>query len=143
MTRYTTHHYKGVSIIMFNNLQPQFGHLKLCIQTAEKSNYFVVQHFHQASPNTYEATNTAALNDRGCPILFLSSIFRCMLSKAIISPVSIVHECDSTCSLQIRQKRTLIEREQLEVNRLSIVHDYKNNTMFLLNIYCLTNSLLT
>ena len=110
MTRY---------IIVANYVQPQFGHHKTCIQNSEERRYCVLQYFH-----SMEADEAPLLNGRDCPIVLLSNTFWCIPSKRILTPVSIVHECDSKFTLQVTRKRKLVEREQCEFNSFSLCHNY-------------------
>lgn len=136
MTRYDYRHTPYLSMIPFcyDFNQPQYGHLKACIQMTEgPGEYCIVQYFHQM-----ESNNQPLLDDKDCPILLLSDIFMCIPSDRILTPVSIVHECDAKCTLQMRRKRVQTERQQCEVNSLVLIHDYSND-MFVVNIYCIKN----
>lgn len=106
-----------------------------CIRVSEGAGeYCIVQFFHQM-----ELNGEPILDDRDCPIVLLSDTLMCVRSHRILGPVSLVHECNNKCVLQKSRKRTHIEREQHEMTSLSVIHDYKRNNMFAVNIYCMKN----
>jgi len=77
------------------------------------------------------------LNDRDCPIVILSELFVCIPSRDILTPISILHECNGRCFLQMTRKRKQVEREMCDLNSQTVVHNYKRNNMFVINIYCM------
>ena len=74
------------------------------------------------------------MDDKDCPVLLLSNLLYCIKSIQVLKPVSIVHECGQGCSLR---KRRRIERQEMETSSLVHWHDFKNNKMFVLNMYCM------
>ncbi len=78
-------------------------------------------------------------NERGCPLLSNSLHIQSIPSADVLCPVSIVHNCDSRCTLESKRKRRMVERENITTNTLVLKHDF-NNEIFALNIYCLNNA---
>jgi hypothetical protein len=56
----------------------------------------------------------------------------------VLSPVSIIHECNSSCKIEMKRKRRMIERENVEKNTMTLTHD-KRDGLFALNVYCCKN----
>lgn len=83
-----------------------------------------------------EANGQQVVNEQDCPLLIGSSHLQSVPSTSILSPVSVVHECDSSCKLEMRRKRKIIERESVDATSLVLKHDFHNG-LFALNIYCL------
>ena len=108
----------------------------MCMErVTDKAKFCVVQHF-----NAMKANNQLILTDKDCPLLLLSKNFMAIHSSKVLIPVSLIHECDSNCSLKRQRKRRVAEREEYEVNSLSLCHDYKRNNMFVVNVYCMNNA---
>lgn len=84
-----------------------------------------------------EVNGQDVTDDRDCPVLMLSDSLLTVKSETILKPVSIVHECGRSCILRMMRKSRRAEREEQELNSLALKHDYKNNKMFVLNIYCM------
>ena len=79
-------------------------------------------------------------NSKDCPLLISSTHLIGIDPEWIESPVSIIHECDSDCKLQVKRKRRVIERERVNTNTLVLKHYFRNG-LFALNVYCLNTIL--
>ena len=76
------------------------------------------------------------LNSFECPLLSLSRVIETVSAKNIRQVISIIHECGTTCKFETVMRNKNIEREQVDQQRLTFVHDY-SNLMFCLNVYCM------
>ena len=74
------------------------------------------------------------VNEFNGPLLSATSIIMRVSSQAVISSISVAHECCSTCTFQQEHNRFLIEREQVDIAGLQYIHDFSNN-LFCLNVY--------
>ena len=70
-----------------------------------------------------------------CPLLELLTDFKIVPLLAIISSVSIVHECTTQCKYVEGAKQT-IEKELLNRQCLGYVHD-TSVVFYCLNVYCM------
>lgn len=121
---------------LLNFFQPQYGHLKACVQLLDGTTHCILQFLHLLEQN-----DEPIHNDRDCPLLLLTELFLCIRSERILTPVSIVHACVDGCKLQRSNKRRRVERQEYtELNCLSLCHDYKNNNIYAVNIYCMKNA---
>ena len=75
------------------------------------------------------------LNDFDCPLMTLTNTIVGIDPTDIASEVSIMHECTDTCKF-IASGRRIVERELIQTNTLSYVHDWTNK-WYCLNIYCM------
>ena len=116
------------------NVQIQYGQLKSCFNS-DDGTFCVVQLLYR----DIERNGQQEYSKQDCPILKMSTHLLTVRSGLIICPVSVVHHCASSCRLVKRRKRTLIEREDIELSGLTVCHNYKNNTKFVLNVYCTSN----
>lgn len=96
--------------------------------------FCIVQHF-----DVLEVNRQLVLNEKDGPLMVKTKNFLCIESSKVISPVSIVHQCDSNCSLKRIRKSRVMEREHSEVNTLTVCHNFKTNDLYALNIYCMKN----
>jgi len=112
--------------------QVEYGHLMACFaQTKELGEYCIIQRYERVLCGDQQLTN-----EKECPLLFRVKVLAVIPASAICTAVSIVHECDQSCSFQQRQKSWTMEREHITRSGLLHVHDY-SNTLFCLNIYCM------
>lgn len=70
--------------------------------------------------------NQPILNDKLCPLLLALDTLFIIPSTSIISTVSIVHECSTTCHIESSKYHEKIEREDVELPGLSFIHDLTN-----------------
>jgi hypothetical protein len=75
-------------------------------------------------------------NDFDCPLLLLSTDVCLVRPCAIISVVSVVHECTPSCTFKEITTPRVIEREAIQCNQTVFEHDW-SNMMYCLNVYCM------
>ena len=80
---------------------------------------------------------TSILNEFDCPLLSLSHTIFTVNSTGIKKAVSVVHNCTDTCRFIDMECSRHVEREDVTIKRLEYKHDYSENLMFCLNIYCM------
>ena len=113
----------------------EYGQLKVCFTaTSTSNNYCLVQLFEKATDGTDYDQPIA--NEQNCPLLFLTKVLKVVPSQSILSAVSFIHQCGSSCKFQNRMYSRKVEREDIQVDGLILKHDW-TNTMFCLNIYCM------
>ena len=76
------------------------------------------------------------LNPFDCPLYNLSRTIFSVDSSAIVRPVSMVHECGSSCKLDNAEFAQNIEREQMVTTQCIFRHDWTVTT-FCYNVYCI------
>jgi len=69
----------------------------------------------------------AILNDVDCPLLTLTKTFLLVPPSALVSAVSICHQCSSSCTLKEQPNGQLIFK-----------HDWSND-LYAYNTYCMSN----
>ena len=74
---------------------------------------------------------TPLSNDYDCPLLSLSSLFRCVFSTSIMQSVSIMHECTPTCVVKQVNSAMQVERHSIISPKYLFVHD------FCVFVYCM------
>ena len=80
-----------------------------------------------------DASNTPIVNDRECPLLTITQHIKAINTNAILSAVSIVHECTDDCKIMSTRK-TIVERENVTIpDGYHVEHDYSND-FFCLNV---------
>ena len=73
------------------------------------------------------------LNEYDCPLLELSKRILC---HSIQSPVSVVHECSTSCVVQEGSSAESMEREKVIVSEgLVLSHDWTNR-IYCYNVFC-------
>ena len=92
------------------------GHTELCVVQLLKA---------------FIAGDEPMLNEQDCPLIQSTNIIMVINSKDIVAPVSLVHQCTSTCKFSLQTVTTTIERKSAEQNRLIFKHDFIND------IYCI------
>ena len=101
------------------------------VKTEDYESYCIVNTF-----DTIDVGGHQLINEFDCPLLELTEKFEVVPSVDVLKSVSVIHACSGTC-ISTPKKRTLLEREEVEVKTLkTIKHDYTNN-MFFLNLYCI------
>ena len=69
-------------------------------------------------------------------LLLLENALHIVPAMYIGRAVSIVHQCNATCTFWRTPATTLIERETISKLQVNFIHDYSNN-MYCLNVYCM------
>lgn len=77
------------------------------------------------------------LDEIDCPLLSLTNTIFTTSSKLIRRSVSIVHQCTDTCHFVEKEWPRVMERETVHSSRMEYEHDFANNLMYSLNIYCM------
>ena len=80
--------------------------------------------------------NEQIVNDFDCPMLTLTNDFYAILPNHILTPVSVVHQCDAACVFVQKPSSTHVERESVSEHSLVFEHDWSNN-MYCLNVFCM------
>ena len=74
-------------------------------------------------------------NEYSCPLALLTREFFIVPTLDIIAPVSVVHECTTSCKIiQSDSAIRLIEREEVELNQHVYKHDVSNE-LYCINVY--------
>ena len=73
-------------------------------------------------------------NDFDCPLFTMTNTFRLVPSSSIATEVSFVH---SYCKFSQSTPLVTVERVSVSLDRILFEHDYRANTMYCLNIYCM------
>jgi hypothetical protein len=110
------------------------GVILCCIESNSRC-YVIVRHLEPLMAGT-----EPVCNDFDCPLYSLTSILRSIPSAAIIWPVSVVHQCTSTCSLQNKNASMTLEWQVASQKTLCFSHDW-SNTFYCYNVYCKSNVL--
>ena len=98
----------------------------------KEDNYCIIHLF-----DKMEAGAEPITNEMSCILLTLTSVLLAVPSHLVVSPVSIVHQCSNTCKFSIT-RRTMIERESVEIAKMMFNHDWSNR-LYCLNRYCMNN----
>ena len=105
------------------------GHTELCVVQLLKA----LKH---SSIKAFIAGDEPILNEQDCPLIQSTNIIMVINSKDIVAPVSLVHQCTSTCKFSLQTVTTTIERKSAEQNRLIFKHDFIND-IYCINNYCM------
>ena len=73
-------------------------------------------------------------NEYNCPLLSLTSRVFPLSCECVKKAVSIIHECNTCTFVECRSSQR-VEREDIEVDKLTFQHDW-TNPFYCLNIYC-------
>ena len=79
----------------------------------------------------------AVVNDMECPLLDKSHRFEVIPSIGVLGPVSVIHECGSSCQMST-QSDTKIEREVVTTHYKQYKHDF-TNTLYSINMYSMSS----
>ena len=109
----------------------RYGYLLGCFE-AEGNRYCLVQPILPVC----ERGGIHAKNEFDCPIYKLSFSVTVISSSLISSPVSFVHQCQSSCSLTDKRVSVLAEGEHFLTSKFVFVHNYTNRH-FCINIFCM------
>ena len=85
------------------------------------------------------AIEEQVFNDTECPLLTLTnSLYNIIPTSHIVSSVSIMHECNPSCTFENAYTSIPRERETLHTSKLIYTHDYSNK-LFCLNVYAMSS----
>ena len=91
----------------------------------------------QTTPSGQQVTDEC-----DCPLAILTDDIIIVSPLMITQPISVVHACSSSCKIiQSNGRRSMLEREEIEVNKRNQVtyrHDVSNK-LYCVNIYCIGN----
>ena len=124
------HIHNGFEIILII-MQMDAGILRACFE-AEGDNWCIVQMYEEDTSED----GKGLVNEFDCPILKLTKVLLAAPTTCILSPASIVHNCNLTCTFNRAQCKRRIEQEQVELPTLKLDHNNRLNS-FLFNIYCM------
>ena len=83
-----------------------------------------------------EVGSSPITNEMDCPLLEESFRFMILPSHHILGSISVVHQCDTSCTVH-NTTQSSIEREDVTLPVQHINHDFKNNTMYCVNVFCI------
>lgn len=75
-------------------------------------------------------------NDLDCPILTLTNDFYAIPPNHILTPVSVVHQCNDACVFVQKVSSSSIERESVSKHSVVFEHDWSND-FYCLNVFCM------
>ena len=103
-------------------MQVDYGVLAACFEVhGQDYSCSIVQLF-----EPMDSFGTPLSNDYDCPLLSLSSLFRCVFSTFIMQSVSIMHECTPTCVVKQVNSAMQVERHSIISPKYVFVHDFCN-----------------
>ena len=111
----------------------KYGQLLACFKVAETTHSLcIVRELAEI-----EAMDDQPLhNELDCPLLTMTNELHVVQTASVSTAVSIMHECNASCTLVHSPDVLAREREALTITRLTHKHDY-TNTMFCLNVYAM------
>ena len=108
----------------------KYGELLACIKVAVTTHSLCVV----CELAEIEAMDDQPLhNELDCPLLTMTNVIQ---TASVSTAVSIMHECNASCTFVHSPDVLAREREALTITRLTHKHDY-TNTMFCLNVYAM------
>lgn len=131
------HHSPQISRILylFSFLQgDSFGLLLACFyDSRSRASYSLIRLLQKV-----DSFGVIVNNEFDCPLLTLTDLVYLIESISIHYAVSVVHECNNSCTYVTSSVTTVIERETITKSVLSFKHD-PSNRMYCLNIYCMSH----
>ena len=122
--------------IMCTLQQIKFCVLLACFFHVESGKEFcLVRHLQEQT----DPVGEPILNEFECPLLLLTSCLYLVSTTCIVSPISIVHSCDSMCKFVECITNRVTERELVPLKKLTFCHNLLNN-MYCYNIFCISNN---
>ena len=101
--------------------------MKSCMMIGDEG-YCLIQYFKQVKDHSGDNI----CNEKGFPQLRKTSKLLMTSSSSIITAVSIIHDCSSTCHYSSERPKISLERENVSSTLpISYIHDYSNSQ------YCL------
>lgn len=110
--------------------QVQHG-LLVAVIAVQQQRYCIVQELETVSVN-----GEPILNQFDCPLLTLSTDFYAVHPDSIITSISVIHECTTSCTFKQNSSSSRIERELISQNSLVYEHDWSHN-IYCLNLFCI------
>lgn len=117
------------------NSEVQYGVLLACCAVVETGIAFCILQELQPQKDIGGMPITSEFN---CPLLLLTSNVYAIPTTSIISPVSVIHMCDYTCSFAFESVSRSVERQTVTSNKLTYRHNLDNN-LYCLNIFCISH----
>ena len=77
-------------------------------------------------------------NELDCPLLSMTNLVYCVSAHAVHHPVSVVHECGTSCEFVSTTITRTVERECVTTSGLEYKHDHSNKH-YCLNVYCINH----
>ena len=106
--------------------------LLACVQQVDDlKNFCIVNTFDYISVSV---GNEMICNDFNCPLLLLSSNVYFVRPSAVISAVSVVHECSMSCTFKEITSSRVVERETVQCYQTVFEHNWNNNICI---VYCM------
>lgn len=127
------HNYVAYYINWRNFLQIKYGILVACFKGADGHPACLIR----GLENMRSPLGEPILDESDCPLLCLTRTIFTTLTKNIRRAVSIVHQCTSSCQFVVKGWPRALERETVCSSRMEYEHDFTNNFMYSLNIYCM------
>ena len=87
------------------------------------------------------AMEEQVFNDMECSLLTLTNALYIIPTSHIISSVSIMYECNSSCTFENAYTSIPREQETLHASKLIYTHDYSNKLFCLIYMPCLLTEL--
>ena len=82
-------------------------------------------------------TLTPILNEFDCPLLKLTQCIFTLRPQELVKAVSIVHYCTESCRFIDKEGIRNVEREDVTFVGIEFKHNFIDNNMFCLNVYCI------
>ena len=107
-----------------------YGLLLTCV-TLDNTTYCILQEL-----ELQQVMGFIVHNEQDCPLLTLTKTLCVVPSSAVITHISVIHQCTSTCNITTQPFTIEREREQLSNEKLVHYHDFSND-MYCLNVFCM------
>ena len=66
-------------------------------------------------------TTLIHVNEFDCPLFYLTNLFRCIVSHSVSQSISIVHECNSSCTYKTIHAAMQVERQMIQSESLTLI----------------------
>lgn len=80
------------------------------------------------------AGGSVITNDMECPLIMPTHRFEVIESRKIIAPISMIHECSTSCRIQSCTTITIERRTVTDPDAVLLHHD-RSNDLYSINIY--------
>ena len=77
-----------------------------------------------------DVTGTLVMTEYKCRRLTLLNMIVAVATKELVAPVSIVHQCDCQCTFASSPSNKKCEREVIELQQLTLVHNIETENIF-------------
>ena len=110
-----------------------YGVLVGCCRQPDGNNWCIIRGLQEiVSPLGQQLTDEC-----DCPLFELTHILFLRTSSSVVKPVSMVHQCSSSCKFTIKEIPRNVERETVNGSRIEYEHDFVGSLLYCLNIYCM------